>query len=259
MNSAEEPVASAFPPSVFTTFAQLLQMSLSPSVPHLLVIVYLRSLFGCYPRTRSLSVGPKMDVPAIKRLIRLGQDREKKAKRRKVSPLELSQWCLTTALCIAAAMHGDVTAAADWLACPHRRGKPLNDTIDHETTKVELKNVYDAKAACEVALWLDPVASPLPRSCLKTALKWSYEYKAKQHVRSANVDFGAPVRSCRLIEYYNAKLREDSMETHLAEVGTIETVIGRKWCRKWRTCHGAAVGALRSREPVELLEKRNQA
>ena len=150
------------------------------------------------------------------------------AKKRKLSPLELSQYCLTTALCITASMHGDVTAAADWLACPYRRGKVLNDTIDHETTKVELKNFYDAKAPCEVALWTDPVASPRPRSSWKPALQWSYEYNAKQHVRCASVDFVAPVRSCRLIEYYNAKLREDSMETHLAEVDSTETVKGRR-------------------------------
>ena len=114
-----------------------------------------------------------MDLPVLKRLIRLQQDREKMRKRRKVSPLEVSQWCLTTALCITAAMNGDATAAAEWLACPQRRGTPRNDTIDYETTKIQLKNLFDARAACEVALWLDPLTSPLPRGIVKTALQWS--------------------------------------------------------------------------------------
>ena len=200
-----------------------------------------------------------MDLPAIKRVIRLAKDREKKVKKRKLSPLELSQWCRTTALCITASMHGDVTAAADWPACPYRRGKPLNDTIDYETTKVQLKTLYDAKAPAEMALWIDPEASPVPRSSLKTALQWSFEYKTKQHVRCANVDFGAPVRNCRLIDYYNAKIHEENMETHVAVVNPPETWAGNQWLRRWRYRHNAAIGGLRSREPVPLDERRNQA
>ena len=91
------------------------------------------------------------------------------------------------------------------------------------------------------------------------ALKWSHGYKLKQHVRSASVDYGAPVRSVRLIDQYNAKLREDGMEIHLPDVDPIESHKGKKWCQRWRIRHGARVGCLRSREPVPLDEKRNQA
>ena len=243
---------------VLATIVKLLQRSLSPSAS-LSALAHIRSLFGCYQSTRSLPGDPGMDLPSIKRLIELERDRLKKVKRRKVSPLEVSHWCLTTALCIVASLEGDCTAAADWLASPHRRGKPFEESIDHETTKVELKKLYEAVPPGEVAQWADPLASPLPRSCLTTALQWSHEYKLKHHVRSANVDYGAPVRSVRLIEHYNAKLREDGMETHLPVVPSLESYRGRKWCERWRIRHGAKVGCLRTREPVSLDEKRTQA
>ena len=186
-------------------------MSLSPSA-RVFELEFASVAFTAETKVKGLPVVPEMDLPSIRRAIRLEKDREKKSKRRKVTALEVSQWCLTTALCIAVGMQGDFTAAADWLACPHRRGKPLDDTIDHETVKVELKKLYDAKAPHELAQWADPVASPLPRSCLKTALKWCYEYKLKQLVRSANVDAGAPVRSVRLVGHYNSLL-ESPTET----------------------------------------------
>ena len=187
-----------------------------------------------------------MDFPSIKRKIDQERDRLKKVKKRKVSPLEVSHWCLTTALCIAASMQGDFTAAADWLASPHRKGRPLHASIDHHTTRVEWKKLYEAKPAAEVAQWADPVASPLPRSCVTTALKWSYGYKLKQHVRSANADYGAPLRSVQLIDHYNAELRSGGMEIHIPEVGSIESTTGRWWCHTWRTRFGARVGCLRS-------------
>ena len=173
--------------------------------------------------------------------------------------MTLSQWCRDTALCIGISMEGDLTAAVDWLASPHRRGGPLDDGLDRETVKAELKRMYDELSPAQVAQWADPSVSPLKYTCLQTALRWSYGYKLKQHVRSANVDFGAPVRSVRLIEHYNTKLRDDSMSEYLPEVANLETCRGRKWCMRWRTLHGGKVASLRSMEPVSLPDKRKQA
>ena len=200
-----------------------------------------------------------MDLPLIKRLIRLERDRQKKEKRRQISLLATSEWCIKTALCIAVVLQGDFTAAAEWLASPHRRGKQLDDSSDHETIKAELKKLLDEVPPSEVSIWTDPVSSPLPRSCLETALKWSQGYKLKEHVRRANVDYGAPVRSARLIEHYNAKLNEDGLESLLPQVAPVENWNGRAWCKRWRIRHGASVGCLRTREPVPLSEKRAQA
>ena len=92
---------------------------------------------------------------------------------------------------------------------------------------------------------------------LTTALKWSYEYKLKEHVRSANVDYGAPVRSVRLIEHYNGMVSEDGVEMHVPHVDELESHKGKKWCQRWRHRHGGAVASLSSREPVPLAEKRS--
>ena len=200
-----------------------------------------------------------MDLPSIKRKIVLERDRLKKEKRRKVSALNTSQWCINTALCIAVLQGLNFTAAADWLASPHRRGAQLDDGSDREYIKAELKKLLEEVSPSERTLWADPVSSPLPRSCVRTALKWSQGVKLKMNVRNVNVDYGAPVRSCRLIDLYNAKLPEDCLDSHLPPVGSIQTEKGRKWCFRWRMRHGASVGCLRTREPVPLLEKRNQA
>ena len=92
-----------------------------------------------------------MDLPAVRRIIRRERDRLKKEKLRKVSPLQVSPWCLKTALCIVAATQGDFTAAVEWLYSPNRRGRPLEASIAQETTKVEPKKLYEAKAPAEVA------------------------------------------------------------------------------------------------------------
>ena len=200
-----------------------------------------------------------MDLPAIKRKISLEADRLKKEKRRRDSALDTSQWCITTALCIAVCLQRDFTAAADWLASPHRRGRQLDDGIDREHINAELHRLLDEMPPSAVHLWTDPASSPLQRSCLRTALKWSQEAKLKTHVRTANVEYGAPVRSARLIDEYNAKLHEDSLNRALAPVATVETTKGRQWSCRWRLRHGATIGCLRTKEPVPLLEKRNQA
>ena len=119
-------------------------MSLSPSAP-VFELEFASVAFTAETKVKGLPVGPEMDLPSIRRAIRLEKDREKKSKRRKLAPLEVSHWCLTTALCIVVGMEGDFTAAVDWLKCPHRRGTPLDDAIDYETAKVALTSVYDAK------------------------------------------------------------------------------------------------------------------
>lgn len=204
-------------------------------------------------------VDSAMDLPSIKRLIVRERDREKKEKRRKISSMQTSQWCLQTALCIAAALQGDVTAAAEWLCSPHRRGRQLGDSIDHDAAKTELKNLYDATPADEMVLWPSVAVSPLPPSSVATALKWSQEYKLKVHVRKANVECGAPVRSVGLIEQYNATIVHDGLTTVVPQVESLEWSRGKQWCYRWRTRQGGASACLGTREPVPLEVKRQQA
>ena len=127
--------------------------------PPLVVMLCLSIHFGSYSSVRSISVGPSMDVPTIKRIVRLAQDRDKMAKRRKISPLELSPWCLTTALCIVAATQGDFAAAVEWLYSTNRRGRPLEAGVSQETTRDELKRLFEAKPPDEVAQWANPQTS----------------------------------------------------------------------------------------------------
>ena len=198
-----------------------------------------------------------MDLPTIKRLIVKAKDRERKSGRRKFTTLETSRWSVVTALCIAAALQGDCSAAAEWLTSSNRRGRPLEEGIPRGVVEAELSKLY--AGSDNISLWADPVASPLEPSILSTALKWSSGFRLRQHVRSANVDYGAPVRSVRMIEHYNIKLRQPGVAHHVPAVAGLECNKGRKWCERWRVRHGAAVGCLRSREPVPLPEKRNQA
>ena len=93
-----------------------------------------------------------MDLPSIKRNIALERDRLKKDKRRKVSPLATSRWCINTALCIVALLNGDLTGAVEWLASPVRRGRPIDDSIDHETARVELKKLRSDEVLTVLAL-----------------------------------------------------------------------------------------------------------
>ena len=208
---------------------------------------------------RFLKVDSSMDLPSIKRKLRLEADRSKKEKRRRLSALNTSQWCINTALCIAVSLGSDFSAAADWLASPHRRVAPHDDGSDREYIKAELRKLLDDLPPSVVSLWTDPSSSPLPRSCLRTAMKWSQGFKLKTHVRTANVEYGAPVRSARLIDAYNAKLHEDSLNAELHQVAPVETIKGRMWCYRWRQRHGGSIGCLRTKEPVSLVEKRNQA
>ena len=234
-------------------------MSLSPSIPFSTLSFAPEAIWVREPLIRSSPVAPAMDLPSIERLIQLEGDRMKKAKRRKVSSLETSQWSIWTALCIAILLQFDFNAAAEWLASPLRRGKQIDDSIDRDTVKAELKRLYDEVPPPEVTLWTNPLSSPLPPSCLQTALKWSQGFKLMMHARTANVEYGASVRSARLIEQYNAKLHEDALQSILPPVSSLQTYTGVKWCERWRNHHGASIGKLRVREPVPLFEKRNQA
>ena len=99
-----------------------------------------------------------MDLPSIERFIQLEGDRMKKEKRRKVSSIETSQWCIWTALCIAILLQYDFNAAAEWLVSPHRRGTQLDDSIDRETVKAELTRLFRRGASSR--------SNPLDQSAL---------------------------------------------------------------------------------------------
>ena len=81
---------------VVPTIEELPRMSLSPSAL-VFELEFASVALKAQNEVKGETVGPEMDLPSIKRLIRLERDRGKKEKRRRVAALEVSQWCLTTA------------------------------------------------------------------------------------------------------------------------------------------------------------------
>ena len=79
-----------------------------------------------------------MDLRSIKRAIALESDRLKKRQKRSISCLDLSAWCMKTAVCIAMLLQYDFTAAAEWLACTSRRGKNVASNISLASLKSEV-------------------------------------------------------------------------------------------------------------------------
>ena len=200
-----------------------------------------------------------MDLPSVKRAILLESDREKKKRKRSITCLGLSAWCMKTAVCIAMLLQYDFTAAAEWLACKDRRGKKVDVNISLASLKTEVTKYFLEQPFGELVHWTDLATTPLPRNILQTAVQWSQAERLKRHVRKANVDYGAPVPSSELIRCYNGQVAEHELAPLLPQVPPLVRPMGKFWCSRWRRRHGARIGFLRATEPVGLEEKREQA
>ena len=200
-----------------------------------------------------------MDLRSVKRAILLESDRQKKNQKRSITCLNLSGWCMKTAVCIAMLLQYDFTAAAEWLACKNRRGKKVAANISLASLKSEVTKYFLEQPFAELVHWTDLATTPLPRNILATAVQWSEAERLKRHVRKANIDCGAPVPSCELIRCYNGQVAEHELAPLLPLVPPLVRPMGKFWCSKWRQRHGARIGFLRATEPVGLEEKREQA
>ena len=200
-----------------------------------------------------------MDLRSVKSAILLESDRQKKKQKRSITCLNLSAWCMKTAVCNAMLLQYDFTAAAEWLACTNRRGKKVASNISLASLKSEVTKYFLEQPFGELVHWTDLATTPLPRNILATAVQWSEAERLKRHVRKANVDCGAPVPSCELIRCYNGQVAEHELAPLLPLVPPLVRPMGKFWCSKWRQRHGSRIGFLRATEPVGLEEKREQA
>ena len=71
----------------------------------------------------------------------------------------------------------DFKAAAEWLACRFRRGARVKGEVDRTVAQRRVEDYVLSVSDDEIAVWTDPLASPLPHGILQVALKWSEEYK----------------------------------------------------------------------------------
>ena len=200
-----------------------------------------------------------MDLRSVKRAIALESDRLKKRQKRSISCLDLSAWCMKTAVCIAILLQYDFAAAAEWLACKNRRGKQVAPDVPLASLKSEVTKYFLELPFGELVHWTDLATTPLQRNILATAVQWSEAERLKRHVRNCNLECGAPVPSCELIRCYNDRVAEHELAPLLPIVSPLVRPMGKFWCSKWRKRHGARIGFLRATEPVGPEEKREQA
>ena len=113
-----------------------------------------------------------MDKVQLAADIRRVRSNMKKRKQRSVNSLNLSQWCMQTAVCIALLLNSDFSAAADWLYCPIRRGKKLPPRTRFEEVRTAVEEYYTAMSPCQFAHLTSLQSPPLDASMLRTAHTW---------------------------------------------------------------------------------------
>ena len=223
--------------------SQFLHQVLKPTLSHLLSLV------------------PKMD-DASRQLQRLRQ-RAYVSRKRRDKTTNQSHWTLQTALCIALVLGYDFAAGADWLQQRRRRGTPLSADTSHAEVVELLEEVFLAADVDELALWTCAGHSPLQDTVLDTGQKYAREHRLAQRVRRQNSVHGVPVPSSLLVQHHG-KLVEKGVAHSLQASGLIQSHIplsaaGRVWASRWRQKHGGQHRALRSEEPISLVELQSKA
>jgi len=149
-------------------------------------------------------------------------------------------------------------AAAEWLDSWSRRGKRANEPLDIAAAQTKIEDFVLNTPDHQLGQWTNPDTSPLPRTVLQTAVKWSEERKLRDWVRSVNVAHGTPVRSEAVAKHFNASLAEQELAQCVNPVRDT-TSHWAVWCWRWRLKHGGKISFLRTTEPVALDDMRQQA
>jgi len=102
-----------------------------------------------------------MDLRSVKRAIALESDRLKKRRRRSISCLDLSAWCMKTAVCIAILLQYDLDCGAPVPSC-------------------ELIRCYNGQVVEHELAPLSPLVSPVVRPMGKS---WCSEWRQRHGAR----------------------------------------------------------------------------
>lgn len=181
-----------------------------------------------------------------------------KKKRKREADGVLTEWCMQVAACIAVLLNFDFKAGTEWLDSRLRRGKRVNEPLDLTAAQAQIEDFVLNTPDEHLGDWTNPDGSPLPRTVLKTAVKWSEERKLRDWVRGVNVANGTPVRSEAMANRLNASLIEQELAQYVTPVRDIKRQMA-KWCWRWRLKHGEKISFLRTTEPVALDDMREQA
>ena len=198
-----------------------------------------------------------MDLAQINAEIRKLRDVARKKRMREATGA-FTQWCMQVAACIAVLLDFNFKAAAEWLDSSSRRGKRANEPLDIAAAQTKVEDFVLNTPDHQLGQWTNPDTSPLPRTVLQTAVKWSEERKLRDWVRSVNVAHGTPVRSEAVAKHFNASLAEQELAQCVNPVRDT-TSHWAVWCWRWRLKHGGRISFLRTTEPVALDDMRQQA
>ena len=165
---------------------------------------------------------------------------------------------MQVAACIAVLLDFDCKAATEWLDSWTRRGKRANEPLDLGSAQPKVEDFVFNTPDDQLGQWTNPDTSPLPRTVLQTAVKWSEERKLRDWVRSVNVAHGTPVRSEAVAKHFNASLAEHELSQYVTPARDIPKC-WKVWCYRWRAKHSGKVAFLRTTEPVALDDMRQQA
>ena len=198
-----------------------------------------------------------MDVPDINRDIKNLQRRMRR-KRKREETGAFTPWCLQVASCIAVILGFDFKAATEWLAGRKRRGAKLDGDVDLSVAQRKLEDYVISIPDESLTVWTDPAASPVQRSALETAVKWSEGFKLLHWARFVNVEHGTPIRSELVASHFNDSLAENELAMYAKPVRLALASI-KDWCHRWRRRHGAKYGFLRTSEHTDVHERREQA
>ena len=198
-----------------------------------------------------------MDLAQINAEISKLRDAARKKRKREATGV-FTQWCMQVAACIAVLLDFNFKAAAEWLDSWSRRGKRANEPLDIAAAQTKVEDFVLNTPDHQLGQWTNPDTSPLPRTVLQTAVKWSEERKLRDWVRSVNVAHGTPVRSEAVAKHFNASLAEQELAQCVNPVRDT-TSHWAVWCWRWRLKHGGKNSFLRTTEPVALDDMRQQA
>ena len=190
---------------------------------------------------------------ALRRLRERNSYKRKRAERGAFTP-----WCLQVASCIAVILGFDFQAATEWLVSRQRRGAKFADEIDPAVAQRTLEDYVISIPDESLTVWTCPAASPVQKSALETAVRWSEGFKLVHWARRINVEHGTPIRSEVMASHFNDSLAENELAMYAKAVPSSPDSI-KLWCHRWQRRHGAKYGFLRTSEHIDLHEKREQA
>ena len=194
----------------------------------------------------------------LAQVIHVGQMR---ANRRRVTT-NVTKHKFNIALCLTVLLDMDAAAAAAWT---YNKEKWYGQSPDAGSDEVQTLQraledaVLTASPSC-CAAWVDPDVATLGTSALRKATKALRDKRMQAWVKQRNDLHGAAPTTCSVLHRGNGEAAEIANDgfvlQQLVESGHVSS--GRVWCHRWRRRCGVKVGALRTKEPLDLATKQEK-